>query len=154
MDSPKAIQKTSRIIVTSVGAGVKPSSPARCPSWKIHTRAPNTAVSESALRARALTGRTTLPVNRNSSTKVVRAIHKIAQGRPLPTAARVSISAAADPPTRAVLAPGAGTARIVADEPQSGVRLGVAGPGHPQVGGAVAGGHILHRPGARQVPQA
>ncbi len=84
MDSPKAMQKISRIIDTSVGPGVKPSSPARCPSWKIHTSAPNTAVSESVLRARAL------------------------PGRPPLTAAKVSISAAAEPPTSAVLGRGPG----------------------------------------------
>src|ERR1700749_1890204 len=49
--------------------------------------------------------------------------------------------------------PGGRDGADVADQLQGGGRLGVAGPGHPQVGGAVAGGHVLNGPGVRQIPQ-
>ena len=44
-------------------------------SWKIHTIAPNAAVSESTLSTRAFTGSTTLPVSRNSNPNVMPAIN-------------------------------------------------------------------------------
>ena len=47
---------------------------------EIHTIAPNTAVSAETLSTSALTGSTTLPVNRNSRTNVVAAITPIASG--------------------------------------------------------------------------
>ena len=68
------------ILATSVPVGVVPSAP-RWPSWKIHTSAPNAAVSDNTLSTNAFSGSTTLPVSRNSSTKVMTAI------RPAPTAA-------------------------------------------------------------------
>ena len=61
------------MLATSVPVGVVPSAP-RWPSWKIHTSAPNAAVSESTLSTSALSGSTTLPVSRNSSPKVMTAI--------------------------------------------------------------------------------
>ncbi len=58
---------------TSVPVGVVPSAP-RWPSWKIQTRAPNAADSDNTLSTKAFSGRMTLPVSRNSSTKVMAAI--------------------------------------------------------------------------------
>ena len=52
--------------------GVKFSRPDRWPSWKIHTMAPNAAASDAAFITIALTGRTTEPNARNSSTNVAR----------------------------------------------------------------------------------
>ena len=50
------------MLATSVPVGVVPSAP-RWPSWKIHTSAPNAAVSDSTLSTNAFSGSTTLPVN-------------------------------------------------------------------------------------------
>ena len=61
------------MFATSVPVDVVPSAP-RCPSWKIHTSAPNAAVSDNTLSTNAFSGSTTLPVSRNSSTKVITAI--------------------------------------------------------------------------------
>ena len=51
--------------------GVKSRNPDRWPSWKIHTSAPNEAPSDSTFMSTALTGSTTEPNARNSSTNVV-----------------------------------------------------------------------------------
>ena len=61
------------MLATRVPVGVVPSAP-RWPSWKIHTSAPNAAVSDKTLSTNAFSGRTTLPVSRNSSTNVIAAI--------------------------------------------------------------------------------
>ena len=61
------------MLATSVPVGVVPSAP-RWPSWNIHTSAPNAAVSDKTLSTNAFSGRTTLPVSRNSSTNVIAAI--------------------------------------------------------------------------------
>ena len=58
------------MLATSVPVAVVPSAP-RWPSWKIHTSAPNAAVSDNTLSTNAFSGSTTLPVSRNSSTKVI-----------------------------------------------------------------------------------
>ena len=60
-------------LATSVPVGVVPSAP-RWPSWKIHTSAPNAAVSDKTLSTNAFSGSITLPVSRNSSTNVIAAI--------------------------------------------------------------------------------
>src|ERR1700687_2893449 len=74
MDSPKAMQNSSTgMLATSVPVAVVPSPP-RCPSWKIHTSAPNAAVNDNTFSANAVTGSTTLPASMNSSTKVMAAI--------------------------------------------------------------------------------
>ena len=49
------------IDVSIVPVAVKPSRPARLPSWKIHTIAPNVAVRLRTLRTSALIGTSTLP---------------------------------------------------------------------------------------------
>ncbi len=67
-------------MATGNGVGVKPSIPDRCPSWKIHTMAPKTALRLSRLNTRALSGSTTLPVNPNSTTNVATAIRTMATG--------------------------------------------------------------------------
>ncbi len=61
------------MLATSVPVGAVPRAP-RWPSWKIHTSAPNAAVSERTLSTRAFSGKTTLPVSRNSSRKVITAM--------------------------------------------------------------------------------
>ena len=81
------------------GAGVTPRIDARCPSWKIQTIVPSTALSISRFRTSAFIGTTMLPVNRNSSTNVASAISRIATGSRSPTAALVSMSVAVGPPT-------------------------------------------------------
>ena len=96
-------------IVTASGDGVNPSTPDRCPSWNTHTIAPTTETIVAALSTSALTGRTTDPVNRNSSTKVVSAMSPPASGSRSAIEAKVSTSSADGPPTRR--SPGAGTAR-------------------------------------------
>src|ERR1700730_1548932 len=74
MDNPKAMQNNSTgVLATSVPVDVVPSAP-KCPSWKIHTSAPNAAVSDSTLSTSALTGSTTLPVSRNNSPNVITAM--------------------------------------------------------------------------------
>src|SRR6478736_2457032 len=71
MDSPNAMQNSNTgRFATSVPVDVVPSAP-RWPSWKIHTSAPNAAVSDKTLSANAFNGNTTLPVSRNSSTNVI-----------------------------------------------------------------------------------
>ena len=69
------------MLATSVPVGVVPSAP-RWPSWKIHTSAPNAAVSDSTLSTSAFSGSTTLPVSRNSSTNVITAISAEHQRQP------------------------------------------------------------------------
>ncbi len=64
---------------TNVPVGVVPNAP-RCPSWNIHTIAPNAAVSESTLSANAFRGITTLRVSRNSSTNMMAAINPSTSG--------------------------------------------------------------------------
>ena len=81
MDSPNAMQNSrTGMLASSAPVGVVPNAP-RWPSWKIHTSAPNAAVSESTLRIRAFTGRTTLPVSMNSSRNVMTAMMASTSGR-------------------------------------------------------------------------
>ena len=61
------------MLATSVPVGVVPNAP-RWPSWKIQTSAPNAAVNDNTLSSNAFSGNTTLPVRRNSSTKVITAM--------------------------------------------------------------------------------
>ena len=66
MDKPNAMQNNNTgMFATNVPLGVVPSAP-RWPSWKIHTSAPNAAVSDSTLHTSALAGSTALPVSKNS----------------------------------------------------------------------------------------
>src|SRR2546421_9805722 len=96
--------------VSRVPVGVNDSSPDRCPSWKIHTMAPNVADRLSRFRIRALTGITTLPEKRNSITNVITAIIATASGRRPNMALLESTSWADDPVTRT--RNGAGWSRI------------------------------------------
>ncbi len=86
-------------MVVLVGSGVNPRSPDRCPSWKIHTTAPKTAVRLRKLRTSALSGSTTLPVNSHRMMKVVKTIRARASGSRLPRSCFWSTSEAAPPPT-------------------------------------------------------
>ena len=75
MDRPKAKANTMTGIQASMAPkAVKPSSEARCPSWKIQTSAPKVAPSEMMFMTRALMGMSTNPVIKNSSAKVARAM--------------------------------------------------------------------------------
>ena len=75
------------MLATSVPLGVVPSAP-RWPSWKIHTSAPNAAVSDNTLHISAFSGSTTLPVSRNSNTKVMAAMIPSTSGSRSITASR------------------------------------------------------------------
>ena len=77
------------MFATTVTLGVVPSAP-RWPSWKIHTSAPNAAVRDKTLHISALIGITTLPVSRNSSTKVIAAITPSTVGSRSVTASTLS----------------------------------------------------------------
>ena len=68
------------MLATSVPLAVVPRPP-RCPSWKIHTIAPNAALSERTSSANAFSGITTLPVSRNSSTNMITPISASTTGR-------------------------------------------------------------------------
>ena len=85
------------MFATSVPLGVVPSAP-RWPSWKIHTSAPNAAVSDSTLHISAFSGSTTLPVSRNSSTNVMAAISPSTSGSRSVTASTLSRLTCATPP--------------------------------------------------------
>ena len=87
-----------------------PTSPLRCPSWKIQTRTPRVAPRPAMLSTIAFSGRTTLPVKRNSTTSVVTAIQVSTIGSRLMMPDWVSVYSAAAPPTTTPLA-GAGRAR-------------------------------------------
>src|SRR6476620_9885782 len=94
-----------------IGPGVKPNTEDRCPCWKTQTMTPNTAPIVSALRTSALTGSSTLPVNRNSKTRVVRTIQRMACGSLEPIADFDLMSSAGDPPRYTLLVPGGGMFR-------------------------------------------
>ena len=64
---------------SSEPGGSKPSSAGRCPSWNTQTSAPNVAPSDSTFITIALTGSTTEPVIRNSSTNVATTMIAMAQ---------------------------------------------------------------------------
>ena len=82
MDSPKVMAKVrTGTVGSSDPVPSAPSSQARWPSWKTQTRAPKLAPRLSTFITMALTGTTTDPVNRNSSTKVARATSPAARGR-------------------------------------------------------------------------
>ncbi len=111
MDRPKATQNSSTGMDVSSGPGRKPSTPERCPSWKIQTAAPSTAVSDSALSTNALIGITTLPVNRKRSTNVASEINPMASGNRAAMVCFPSTRAADGPPTSTDVPAGAGRAR-------------------------------------------
>src|SRR5258707_14456298 len=97
MDKPNAMQNNSTgMFATNVPLGVVPSAP-RWPSWKIHTSAPNAAVSDSTLHTSALAGSTTLPVSKNSSTNVMAAISPKTSGSRSVTASTLSRLTCATP---------------------------------------------------------
>src|SRR5450755_4675450 len=71
MDSPNMIANIrTGMVGLIVPFGVKPSSPDRCPSWKIHTTTPYIADSDRMFITIASTGSTSDPNARNSSTNV------------------------------------------------------------------------------------
>src|SRR6516164_8596375 len=112
MDNPKAMQNMRiGVVVSIVPVGVKWSTLARWPRWKIQTMAPNVALRLSRLSTIALAGTTTLPVIKNSTVKVTRAITPAATGTLAAMAALESTNWADWPPTR--VENGAGRWRIV-----------------------------------------
>ena len=79
---------------------VKFRRPDRCPSWKIHTIAPNVAVRLRKLRTSAFSGTSRLPNIRKSITNVERAMSPIAIGSRPKSVSFASTSCADEPPTR------------------------------------------------------
>ena len=61
------------MLATRIPVAVVPSPP-RWPSWKIHTIAPNAALSESTFSTNAFSGTITLPVSRNSTANMITAM--------------------------------------------------------------------------------
>src|SRR6478609_8103192 len=107
---PKARQNiSSGMVGDRKPVGVKPSGSEKWPSWKIQTIAPNAADNESVLSTIALSGRTTLPVKRNSTTRVDTMISARASGSRLPSAFNESWFAAVGPANST--SPGGGTER-------------------------------------------
>ena len=77
----------------------KPSGPDRYPSWKTSFKAPKLAQRLRTFMTRALTGMTTDPVIRNSSSRVASATTTAAIGSRAPSRDLTSASSAAGPPT-------------------------------------------------------
>ena len=82
-----------------VPVGVNRSSPDRWPSWKIQTITPNVADRDSTFITIALSGSTTEPNARNSSTNVARHMTSAIHGRVWPRLDSSSTSCAVTPPT-------------------------------------------------------
>ena len=78
--------------------GVKPSSPDRCPSWKIHVTTPYIAPSDKMFITIASTGSTSDPNARNSSTNVASTTASAIHGSVWPRLDSSSASAAVCPP--------------------------------------------------------
>ena len=87
------------VVMSMSPVGVKSSSSARWPSWKIQTMAPKVALRLSRLRTMAFTGTRTLPNMRNRTTKVTRAMMPAASGSRSRMAALESTSSADGPAT-------------------------------------------------------
>src|SRR3954447_1087623 len=111
IESPKANEKI-RTGITNHTEPVesKSSRPDRCPSWNTHTSAPKLAPSDSTFISSALTGTTTEPVMRNSSTKVASATNPRTKGSRDSSAALSSTVSAARPVTK--VGNGVSTARM------------------------------------------
>src|SRR5579859_3171722 len=88
------------VVVSMVPVGVKWRRLARCPSWNTQTMAPKVAVRLSRLSTNALTGTSRLPVIRNSTVKVTRAMMPPARGSLANSDALESTNCADWPPTR------------------------------------------------------
>ncbi len=89
------------MVGSMVPVGVNCSSRDRCPSWKIHTTTPYMADSDSTFIAIALTGSTTDPNARNSSTNVASPTTSPIHGKICPRLDSSSTSCAVGPPTYA-----------------------------------------------------
>ena len=87
-------------VKTSIApVAVTSSRDVRCPSWKIHTMAPNVAVRLSTFIMMALIGTTTLPSMANNRTKVATPMSASATGSRAVTASLVSTNRADGPVT-------------------------------------------------------
>src|SRR5262245_19958527 len=95
--------------LSSVPVAVNPSAPAKWPSWNTNAIAPNVADRLSRFSTMALIGTSTLPVIRNSTTKVTSAINPAASGTRPKMADFESTSWAEGPATS--VSNGAGVAR-------------------------------------------
>src|ERR1700685_1962100 len=120
MDSPNMIANIrTGMVGLIVPFGVKPSSPDRCPSWKIQVTTPNIADSDRTFIAIACTGRTSDPNARNISRNVAATTASAIHGRVWPRLDSASERAAVCPPA----ALGGGRALHRAADPQR-VHLG------------------------------
>ena len=97
------------MVTTSVPVAVVPNAP-RCPSWKIHTSAPNVAVSDKPLSTSVFSGNITLPVIGNISTNVIAAMTARTMGTREVTAWAVSRLIGVVPVRSACRPAGPGTA--------------------------------------------
>src|SRR6266511_4569711 len=113
MDSPNSTENSSTgMDVSIVPVGVNPRTPAKWSSWNTYTIAPYDAVSDRRFSTRAVSGMTTLPVNRNSTTKVISTMMAAAAGRCPDSDALVSTSWAEAPVT--IPPRGEGSSRMLA----------------------------------------
>ncbi len=90
------------------GPGVKPSSPDRCPSTKIHVRMPSVAPRPSMFMMAALIGSTSDPNARNMSSVVATRTYRTNHGSPAIRASTESFSMAGLPPTNTSVPAGMG----------------------------------------------
>src|ERR1700712_3833409 len=97
------------MLATSVPVAVVPNA-LRWPSWKIHTRAPNAAVSDNTFSTTAFSGSVTLPVKRTSNPNVMIAITPSTQGSRVVMASTLSRLTCAMPANWTVRPSGAPTA--------------------------------------------
>ena len=97
------------IFATRTPVAVVPRPP-RCPSWKIHTIAPNAADSESTLSTNAFSGIITLPVSRNNTTNMITAMSPSTTGSRDVMASTLSRLTCAVPANSMLRPPGAPTA--------------------------------------------
>src|SRR5256885_16841892 len=94
--------------VGSIDAGVNPSCDAKWPSWKIQTMAPNDAEIDSRFMTTALSGRTTDPSRRNSTSIVATTMYASAAGVWLAMKSTVSGAMAVKPVTEGGASAGGG----------------------------------------------
>src|SRR5437879_6136998 len=100
MERPNAMQNIRiGFDESSVPVAVKCSRFERWPSWKMNTIAPNVADRDRTFITSAFSGITTLPVIRNSTTNVTRAMIPAAMGTQLKMAVLESTSSADGPAT-------------------------------------------------------
>ncbi len=102
MLSPNAMKniRTGLVISSVPDTWKSPTRPVRCPSWKTNASSPTVAARFSVLRNIAFSGRSTLPVNRNSRMKVAVITTAKAGSRLRLMECEVSRKCGASPPMR------------------------------------------------------